>query len=122
MTNRQLYVWYIAAGIMYVLVKIIFVATGYLHLGAITHGMIPGVLTVLAGVFVLRKTSRPHKTVWSLILVILPVLVLLATPPFMYAKQGPTWLDNGRLPVLIIYECLALFQLLVAVRARKLHG
>jgi hypothetical protein len=47
MTHRQLYVWYIALGTMYVLVKIIFVAAGYLHLGAITHGMIPGVLNAL---------------------------------------------------------------------------
>jgi hypothetical protein len=33
----------------------------------------------------------------------------------MYWKQRELWLAEGRLPVLIIYECMALLQIAIAV-------
>jgi hypothetical protein len=41
-------------------------------------------------------------------------------PPYMYWKQGSSeWLTEGRLPALIIYECLVLAQIEIAVGIKK---
>jgi hypothetical protein len=34
-------------------------------------------------------------------------------------KKGDLWLTNGRLPVLIIYECFAVLQFILAIRVRN---
>jgi hypothetical protein len=115
MSQKQLYGSYIAIGFLYVAIKIIFVLAGYLHLGAIWHGLVPAVLTTAAGVLAMRGDKPAQRSRWYSVLVILPILVLVTTPPFMYWKQRELWLAEGRLPVLIIYECMALLQIAIAV-------
>jgi hypothetical protein len=112
---------YIILGILYVLVKVIFVAGGYLHMGAIAHGAIPAVLTVLAGIMAWRAAGKGSGfAAWKRVLSILPVLSLVITPVFMYLKTGPEeWLTEGRMPVLVIYQVIALLQLLVALLVRE---
>jgi hypothetical protein len=119
MSKKQLYWSYIVIGILYVVIKIVFFSLGYLHLGAIWHGLVPAVLTTAAGLFVMRNRAAAQKPFWYWVLIILPVLVLITTPPFMYWKQRGEWLTEGRLPVLIIYEGLALLQAAIAVGLRK---
>lgn len=120
MSKRQLYWGYIVIGILYVAIKVAFVLAGYLHLGAIWHGLVPAVLTVAAGVLGLRSdTDSSDRSLSHWVLIILPILVLITTPPYMYWKQRELWLANGRLPVLIIYECLALAQIVIAVGIKQ---
>jgi hypothetical protein len=120
MTTKQLYQIYIAIGILYVVIKIVSFLSGYLHLGAIWHGLIPAVLTTTAGIIAMQNAAtHSQKTFWRWGLSILPILVLVITPPFMYWKQGALWLANGRLPVLFIYECLALAQIAVAFEIKR---
>jgi hypothetical protein len=119
MSSKQLYWSYIGIGIAYVVIKIVFVLAGYLHLGAIWHGLIPAVLTTAAGLIAMRTIAPSQRSPWHWILITLPVLVLITTPPFMYWKQRELWLANGRLPVLIIYECLALVQIALATGINK---
>ena len=113
---KILYKYYIGIGLLYVVVKIIFVSLGYLHPGAILHGVIPGVLTISVGFLSLRKiVKNGQKMFWHKTLLILPLLIFIITPVFMYFKMGAEeWLINGRLPVLIIYEILAIIQLVIA--------
>jgi hypothetical protein len=96
--------------------------SGFLHTGALLHGLIPSVLTILATFFALKEfKNTPDRIFWHMIIVILPVITSFVTPAYMYVIQGPTeWLTKGRLPVLIIYECLAVFQFITAVIIRKL--
>jgi hypothetical protein len=116
-TDISLYGWYIAIGFLYVIVKIIFVARGYLHTGAIFHGLIPAALTVTAGFWALSVSKRRTGVLQHKILIVLPVLSLIVTPVYMYLKEREMWLANGRLPVLIIYEILAAVQLIMALRS-----
>jgi hypothetical protein len=114
--QKKAYGAYIVIGVLYVFIKVVFVAAGYLHLGAIAHGAIPAVLTILAGIVTMKgNTDGSPKTTWRSMLIILPLLVFVTTPLYMYLKQGDTWLTNGRLPVLVIYECLAIAQCLIAL-------
>jgi hypothetical protein len=76
-----------------------------------------------AGLFVMRNRAAAQKPFRYWVLIILPVLVLITTPPFMYLKQHGEWLTEGRLPMLIIYKGLALLQTAIAVpRAIPLGG
>jgi membrane protease YdiL (CAAX protease family) len=119
MSKRTLYVIYIFIGILYVAVKIGFVSAGYLHLGAIVHGAIPAIITIVVGLLALRENkSDLGKNLWRRIALIVPILVFVITPIFMYLKQGDQWLTEGRLPVLIIYECFAVLQFIIVLRAK----
>jgi hypothetical protein len=120
--NKRISLWgYLIISLMYVLVKVVFVAFGYLHLGAILHGLVPAVLMIAAGIICWKSSFGDQfgaACFW--ILVLLPLLTLIITPPFMYFKQGELWLDDGRLPVLIIYEVLAVIQIMLILNLRKL--
>lgn len=115
--NKTPYYFYIAIGIMYVLVKIIFVSFDYLHFGAIAHGSIAAILTVLAGVLSLKEREKhAGEIIFHSINIVFALLVFIITPVYMYLKMGgELWLSEGRLPVLIIYKCLAMIQFIIAI-------
>ncbi|PIE06910.1 MAG: hypothetical protein CSA74_09685 [Rhodobacterales bacterium] len=112
--NTSLQVW-IALGLCYLLVKLVWVGAGYLHPGAITHGAVPAVVMTGFGLWFMR--NRPRGAVW---LVILPLATLIVTPPFMLWKMGAgAWLAQGRASVLAVYEVMALVQAWIGWRIRQ---
>ena len=114
------YYIYIGLGIMFLLLKIIYVLAGALCQSAIVHGSIPAILTVTAAILALRENNHnSQRVIWHWLIVILPLLVLFITPPFMYIQKGTAWLANGRLSVLVLYECMAITQFILAVVALK---
>jgi len=117
-SNKSLYLGYIAVGVLYVAVKVAYVLAGYLHPGAIAHGAIPAVITTIVGTLALRESvAVTQKRIWHTLAVVSPLLVLVITPLYMFIKHDGSmaWLAGGRLSVLIIYECLAIVQLVAAV-------
>jgi len=112
MNKKRLYLAYCVLGLMYLIVKIVWVAAGYLHPGAIAHGAIPAVLTVIVGLLGIKEAGK--STGWSWrhrLMLAMPILAFVITPLFMYLKQGSEcWLIQGRLSVLVVYELLALGQ------------
>jgi uncharacterized membrane protein (UPF0136 family) len=125
MMKRPLYFGYMGIGILYLAVKVIFVTAGYLPSCAIQHGMIPAVLTTAVCLVAMKERfPRIVKRILHWLLVLLPLLVLIVTPLYIYWIHGDGWLEGGHLSVLMIYECLAVIQILVAVainRARPLY-
>lgn len=121
MTKKQLFNYYTLIGFLYVVIKVIFVSLGFLRPQAIFHGLIPGLLTTGAGLVCKQYVNGKTKNSYcKWIMLLLPVLVFVTTPPYMFWQKGGAWLDNGRLPVLIIYEVLALTQILIALKINKL--
>jgi hypothetical protein len=120
MDRKQFYYIYIGIGLFYVVIKLIFVAAGLLHTGAIFHGLVPAVLMSAAGLIALSslKSGGP-KSGMQWILILLPLLLFVITPIFMYLKQRGEWLTEGRLPVMIVYEALAAFQFAYSFRKRS---
>lgn len=112
---------YSGIGILYVVVKIVFIAAGYLHSKAVFHGMIPGVLTVMAGLLAMKemRQSSGEKKTWFTIAKIFAVLVFVTTPLYMYLKERGMWLTNGRLPVLVIYEIFAAMQFFILKSGKR---
>ncbi len=116
------YIYYMVLGSLYLIVKILFVSCGYLHLGAIFHGLIPAFITVLIGYLAHIEDLKSSGLLYHKAIVGAPILVFFLTPLYMLLKEGSNWLTNGRLEVLIIYEILALFQFKIALsRLRKLQ-
>lgn len=116
MENRKHYFNYIGLGFLYLAVKIVFVSFGALHLGALAHGAVPAVLTVLAGYLALQEAANGRgQRLWHWVIVVFPVLTFVITPLYMYYLQGDQWLTNSRLPVLVIYEIIALLQVAISV-------
>ncbi len=116
---KNSYTIYILIGALYVLIKIAFVLAGYLHPGAILHGLIPGSFTVVAGLLALTEHKKSTGIVWHKIIMVLPVLIFIMTPIYMFIKEKEDWLINGRLEVLIIYEVMAVIQFLMALNAKN---
>jgi hypothetical protein len=115
MKKRTRFAVYLLIALLYVVVKIAFVAAGYLHPGAIAHGAVPAVVTFAAGWWAWREfTVNAEKKPGHQSAVIAPALVFIVTPIFMILKQGDQWLTEGRLPVLIVYECFAIVQFFMA--------
>ena len=49
-------------------------------------------------------------------------MVFIITPIYMYIKMGSEqWLTEGRLTVLMIYECFTVIQSLIAISLYKKH-
>jgi hypothetical protein len=112
--NKMFYLTYIMIGVLYVIVKIIFVSLGYLHLGAIVHGALVTIPVTLAGFFAYKEKN--NKNIWHKIIIVLPILALVLTPVYMYLNMGAEqWLTQGRLSVLIIYELFSIIQISVSI-------
>jgi hypothetical protein len=89
MKKRGAHAAYIGIGALYVVVKVIFISMGYLHRGAIIQGLIPALLTVASGALAVRETKTDAKRLyWNRVVLVLPVLVLAATPLYMYPEAG----------------------------------
>ncbi len=114
--RSNLYTLYMIIGALYVIVKILFVFSGYLHKGAILHGLVPAIITILFAVLALKKSG-----IFDKIIILLPILIFIITPIYMYLKQQNEWLTNGRLEVLILYEVMAVIQIIIAIKQYKLN-
>jgi hypothetical protein len=116
MQNKPHYISYIIIGVLYVVVKIIFISLGYLHTGAVFHGLIPAILTISVGVVAFSSANKGSKNLfWQKSMLVLSALSLFLTPLYMHMRKGDQWLTEGRLEVLLIYELLASVQIIIAL-------
>lgn len=117
------YMIYILLGILYPLIKLIFMIFGYLCSRAIIYGLITGGVTICAGIFAaieFKKKNGERKPIGHWLVVLLPLLLLLLTPLIMTFERGLEWLQEmDRLTIFIIYEVLAIAQFITAITIYK---
>lgn len=115
-TNKT-YSIYILLGSFYLLTKIVFFfISDVIGARAIMHGTTPAVLTMLAGFLAINALNKGKRSYWEhWLLIALPLLIIALTPLIMLAERGPLWLEAERLPVLIIFEALAVAQLVLSL-------
>jgi hypothetical protein len=110
------YYSYIIIGVLYIIVKLIFISFGYLEPNAMMHGLIVAIPTTLIGILSLIELKKWKGKTFHLIAILLPILAIVITPIYMYVKMGSVeWLTEGRLPVLIIYEIFAAIQIIISI-------
>lgn len=115
-TNKMYYA-YILLGSLYLLTKIVFFfISDVIGMRAIMHGTTPAVLTMLAGFSAMKALHKGKRRSWEhWLAIVFPLLIIILTPLIMVLEKGPLWLEAERLPVLIIFEALAVAQLVLAV-------
>ena len=120
MSEKQLVAVYMIIGMLYLVVKFVFVTTGYLLPNGIELEAIPAVTTYVFGIWVLMTSdSRFKKSVQYRLMMFIPLALLLFMPLFTYQNQGDWWLSEGRLSILLLYELFALMQFVIAFRLKK---
>ena len=117
MEQQKMYFTYILLGSFYLLTKIIFFfISDVIGMRAIMHGTTPTVLTMLAGFGARNALNKGQRSSWEhWLTIVFPLLIIILTPLIMLAEKGPLWLEAERLPVLIIFEALAVAQLVLAI-------
>lgn len=115
--THKMYFFYIILGSFYLLSKIIFFfISDVIGMRAIMHGTTAAVLTMLAGFTAMGALKKAKTSFWEhRLAVVFPLLIIVLTPLIMLAEQGLLWLEAERLPVLIIFEALAVAQLVLSV-------
>ncbi len=118
------YMVYILLGILYPLIKLIFMMYGFLSSRAIIYGIITGAVTICAGIFATiefrKKDNKVRKPVGHWLAIILPLVLLPLTPLIMTSERGLEWLQEmDRLTIFIIYEVLAIAQFITAITIYK---
>ena len=114
---NKMYYAYILLGSLYLLTKIVFFfISDVIGMRAIMHGTTPAVLTMLAGFSAMKALHKGKRRSWKhWVAIVFPLLIIILTPLIMVLEKGPLWLEAERLPVLIIFEALAVAQLVLAV-------
>jgi hypothetical protein len=112
-----MYYAYILLGSLYLLTKIVFFfISDVIGMRAVMHGTTPAVLTMLAGFSEMKALHKGKRRSWEhWVAIVFPLLIIILTPLIMVLEKGPLWLEAERLPVLIIFEALAVAQLVLAV-------
>ena len=120
MSEKQLVTIYMIIGMLYLVVKFVFVTTGYLLPNGIELEAIPAVTTYVFGIWVLMSSdSHFQKLIQYRLMTLIPLGLLLFMPLFTYQNQGDWWLSEGRLSILLLYELFALIQCMIAYRLKK---
>ena len=118
--SKKLYFSYIIMGSFYAIVKIIYhFVSDFAGTHAIAFGIVTGGLTVCAGILAVKEFNKKHKSAskymghW--LAVLLPLIIIPLTPLTMLREQGAQWLLGDRLIMFVIFEIIAIAQVILAV-------
>ena len=118
--SKKLYFSYILIGSFYTISKLIYhFVSNFAGIHAIVYGIITGGLTVCAGTLALKEFNRKYKNTrkpmghW--LAALLPLIIILLTPLTMQREQGAQWLLGDRLIMFVIFEIIAVAQVVLAV-------
>ncbi len=118
--SKKLYFSYILIGSFYTIVKLIFrFVSDFAGTHAIVFGIVTGGLTVCAGIIAVKEFNKKHKSaskhVGHWLAILLPLIIIPLTPLTMLREQGAQWLLGDRLIVFVIFEIIAITQVVLAV-------
>jgi beta-lactamase regulating signal transducer with metallopeptidase domain len=118
--SKKLYFSYILIGSFYTISKLIYhFVSNFAGIHAIIYGIITGGLTVCAGILALKEFNKKYKNaskpVGHWLAVLLPLIIIPLTPLTMQREQGAQWLLGDRLIMFVIFEIIAIAQVILAV-------
>lgn len=118
--SKKPYYSYILMGSFYTIVKLIYhFVSDFAGPRAVVYGIITGGLTVCAGILAVKEFNKKHKSLskhmghWLAIL--LPLIIIPLTPLTMQREQGVQWLLGDRLIIFVIFEIIAITQVILAI-------
>ena len=113
--NNKKYFFYIFLGVLYPVVKVIYYINGLVYARGVIYGIIVGVLTICIGILALKEYIGERKPVGHWGAALIPLLVIPLTPVIMIIHLGPEMLQLEKITVFMMFEGLAIAQLVLAV-------
>jgi hypothetical protein len=114
---KGVYSLYIILAPLYFISKAIYYGYGIVCLGGLMLGLVAAVLTVLIGFASFREYRKAGKPVAHWLAFVGPLFILLYSPLHMTINMGiPVFqFPIGKFTILLIFECLAIAQLILSV-------
>jgi positive regulator of sigma E activity len=117
--QEKIYFIYILFGLLYFVSKAIFYICGFVYFRGIILGLIAAALTICVGFFAFREYKKFAKLKTHWLAVLMPLIIIPLTPIIMICNLGQEIFQIEKIAILIIFECLAIAQIILAVSMIK---
>ena len=114
-TEKKIYVIYILLGLLYFISKAIYYICGFVYFRGVILGLIATVLTICIGILAFRGYKKAAKSVAHWLAILIPSIIVPLTPIIMVHNLGSEIFQIEKITILIIFECLALMQIILAL-------
>jgi len=123
MENR-IYFTYMVLGSMYFISKLIYYIFGWVCLPGLILGLVASVLTTLIGIASFKEYKKAGKPIAHWWAVIGPLIIILYSPLHMTMRlRIPVFRFSAeKLSILLIFEGLAIAQLILSILMHKEHS
>ena len=106
---------YIVLGLLYFIFKVIWYICGFVYFRGVILGLSATVLTTFIGILSLRKYKEAVKSVAHWLAVLIPLIITFLTPIIMIHNLGHGIYQIEKIAILLIFECLAIAQVILAL-------
>ncbi|MEA3474860.1 MAG: hypothetical protein U9R23_00190 [Candidatus Cloacimonadota bacterium] len=119
--EKRVYFIYILLGSLYFISKVIYYICGWVCLRGLMLGLVATVLTILIGIGSFKEYRKMGKPVVHWLAIIGPLLIVLYSPLHMTIRMGIPVIQFPleKFTILLIFECLAIAQLIIAILMYK---
>ena len=117
-TENKIYFSFILLGLFYFITKVIFYIFDVCSTTALILGLLATGLTILIGIVSFKEyREKANKLVAHWLAIVGPLFIIIYTPVYMTTKMGiPVFqFSIGKLMILVIFECLAIAQLILGI-------
>ena len=113
--KEKIYLIYNLLGLLYFISKVIFYICGFVYFRGIILGLIATVLTTFIGILSFRKYKEAVKSIANWLAVLIPLIIIFLTPIIMIHNLGLEMFQIEKIAILIIFECLAITQVILGI-------
>ena len=113
--KKKINLIYILLGLLYFIFKVIWYICGFVYFRGVILGLIATVLTTFIGILSFRKYKEAIKPVTHWLSVLIPLIIIPLTPIIMIHNLGHEMFQIEKIAILIIFESLAITQVILAL-------
>jgi hypothetical protein len=119
LTENKTYFSYVILGLIYFISKVIFFFCGFVYMCGVLLGLIATILTTYAGICAFKECEGASKNTAHWLAVLFPLIILPLTPVIMIYNLGQGVFHLEKIIVLVIFEGVAIAQVILAVSMFK---
>ena len=113
--KKKIYLGYILLGLLYFISKVVFYICGFVYFRGVALGLIATVLTIFIGILSFGEYKKEAKYTAHWLAVLMPIIIVFLTPIIMVRNLGSEIFQIEKITILIIFECLAIAQVILAL-------
>ena len=122
--ENKIYFTYIMLGLLYFIFKLIYYIFGWVCFAGLILGLVASVLTILIGIASFKEYKKAGKSIAHWLTTLGPLIIILYSPLYMTMRLGiPVFRFSGeKMSILLIFESLAIAQLILSILMHKEHS